>query len=473
MGQEISVRHFNKKDFTRFEERLEEETELLRRWFEQDRWESGGSIGGFELEAWLVDRHCRPAPANEEYLQRLADPLVVPELARFNVELNTPPHHLTGTVLGSMERDLAATWGHCSRVAQEMDLRLSMIGILPSVSGEDLCTDNMSRLKRYAALNEQVLRLREGRPLVLEIRGREHLRWAQWDVMLESAATSFQIHLQVDPARAVRFFNASLILSAPMVAACANSPYLFGKDLWDETRIPLFEQAVSPGEGRETLNRVTFGSGYVRDSLFECFEENLRRYPLLLPMPIDEPAEHMAHVRLHNGTLWRWNRPLIGFGADGRPHLRIEHRVVPSGPSVPDSIANAALYYGMVHLLAGEQTPPESELEFEDARENFYRCARLGLDARIAWRGRRDVNVRALLLEELLPGAEQTLAGMGLDESQIGTYLGMIKGRLGSGRTGAAWQRAYVNRYGPDMREMSCAYWERSASGTPVHEWVV
>jgi gamma-glutamyl:cysteine ligase YbdK (ATP-grasp superfamily) len=473
MGQEIASKSFTKKDFARFEERLGEEMALLGRWFEEGAWErTPASIGGFELEAWLVDRECRPAPINEVYLERLASPLVVPELARFNVELNTAPRPLGDAALSAMERELADTWALCNRVAGEMDLCLGMVGILPSVTEQDLCRANMSSMKRYAALTEQVLRLRQGRPLMVEIRGHEHLRWAQWDVMLESAATSFQVHLQVDPARAVRFYNASIILSGPMVAATANSPFLFGKDLWEETRIPLFEQAVASAAGGGAPNRVTFGTGYAKRSLYECFVENMEAYPVLLPMVMDRPAESLAHVRLHNGTIWRWNRPLIG--TEGQvPHLRIEHRVIPAGPSVPDAIANAALYFAAVHLLAQQPQPPEAQIPFETARENFYRCARQGLDARITWLDGKDVNVRALLLEEILPRGGQTLRAMGLAAEEVARYLGIVRERLASGRTGAAWQRAYAARHGADMRALTCAYLERGRSGLPVHEWVV
>ena len=473
MGQEIDHTRFNKKDFSLFRERLEQETALLQEWFTDHIWEDGGTIGGFELEAWLVDSDGHPAPINEDFLRTLDDPLVVPELARFNVEINTRPRALTGNALAEMERELATTWAHCRRVAAERDTRLAMVGILPSVRDSDLTTDNMSGLKRYAALNEQVLRLRGGRPLVVEIQGREHLRWAQWDVMLESAATSFQIHLETPPDRAVAFFNACVALSGPMVAACANSPFLFGKDLWDETRIPLFEQSVAAFEpGSETPRRVTFGDGYVQHSLFECFKENLDRYPLLLPMVTDTPAEQMEHLRLHNGAIWRWNRPLIGFRGD-RPHLRIEHRVVPAGPTVSDSIANAALLFGLAHYLVDAEPDLINRLPFAKARDNFYQCARLGLEARIDWPGCPAVNVRGLLLERLLPGAADALKALGLDPEQVDHYLGIIRARVRSGRTGAAWQRAFVTRHRADMNALCQAYLERGESGEPVHNWLV
>jgi len=473
MGQEITHKNFNKKDFSRYQESLEQETALLKQWFDEDVWTDTGDVGGFELEAWLVDSNCRPDPNNEDFLERLNNPLVVPELARFNVELNTEPRALQGNVLSQMEQELSATWADCQRVAGETCNALVMTGILPSARDSDLVRANMSDMKRYAALNEQVMRLRGGRPLILDIQGREHLRLAQWDVMLEAAATSFQIHIQTPPQHALAFYNASIALSAPMVAACANSPYLFGKDLWDETRIPLFEQSVAAYDpDSQAPHRVTFGSDYAHESLFECFAENLRDYPILLPMTTDGPTEELAHLLLHNGTIWRWNRPLVGF-QDGRPHLRIEHRVVPAGPTVRDTIANAALLFGLAHHLVNDYPQLTTELPFEQARDNFYHCARLGLEARINWPGQPQVNVRGLLLDKLIPGAIDALKRLGLDPAEVDEYLEVIRARVRSGRTGSHWQRAFVTRHEVDMEMLCHAYLERSASGTPVHEWLV
>ncbi|MBI1195375.1 MAG: glutamate--cysteine ligase, partial [Gammaproteobacteria bacterium] len=387
MGKEVSNSRFSRQDFKAFGNRLDEETRLLESWFRDHRFENAPAQVGFELEAWLVDHDQRPAPINEVFLERLANNLVVPELARFNVEINGTPQPLSGKAFSKLSDELETTWDNCVRAAGELDAQMAMIGHLPTVLAEDLTLSHMSQLARFRALNEQVLRLRQGNPLTINIQGREHLRTAHFDVMLEAAATSFQIHVQVTQAQSVRFYNAAQILSAPMVAACANSPFLFGKELWEETRIPLFEQAIGlqTAEDGHPCQRVTFGTDYVRDSLFECFEENIRTYPILLPANLEEAEEHLPHLRLHNGTIWRWNRPLIGFDTGGRPHLRIEHRVVPSGPTVRDCIANAAFFCGLIHELGTTSTPAEDRLDFSDAKNNFYAAARQGLDARIKW----------------------------------------------------------------------------------------
>lgn len=470
MGQEIASRNFSTSDFESFAAHLREETRLVQHWFDSGRFARHGGVGGFELEAWLVDAQQRPAPVNAELIEQVDSGLVVSELAKFNVELNGAAHTLTGPALSAMADDLAATWALCNRAAARFGAHLLMIGILPTAEQSAFDLANMSPLRRYRALNDQVLRLRGGRPMEINIQGRERMRTHHTDLMLEAATTSFQIHLQVPPGQAARFYNAAKILSAPMVAVAANSPFLFGHDLWAETRIPLFEQTVAvqkPG----CPSRVTFGTGYLSRSLMECFLGNLEKYPVLLPEVTSRGADALDHLRLHNGTIWRWTRPLIGFEADGTPHLRIEHRVVPAGPTVIDCVANAALFYGLVHALSALPEPLERSLTFTAARRNFYAAARRGLEAPVDWPAVGRCPVGALLAEHLLPLARDGLERLDVDRVDIDTFLGVIAGRVASGRNGAAWQRAYAARRGRDMAALTAAYAERQRSGAPVHEW--
>jgi len=470
MGQEITSSHFGAADFAEFKARLRTETRLLEQWFREGAFQQGPPMGGFELECCLLDAQGEPAPVNQACLQRMHDPLVVPELATFNLEINSTPRPLRGRVFSRMAEQLAALWGRCNREAGGLGARLGMIGILPTLRPDHLTLANMSPLNRYRALNEQVFRLREGQAVELDIDGRSPLQLHHQDVMLESAATSFQIHLQVDARQAARAYNLSKMLSGPMVAISANSPFLFGHELWEETRIPLFEQSISVGAS-DLTKRVSFGVRYVHESMMENFTANLLRYPVLLPRLMDEPVERLAHLRLHNGTIWRWNRPLIGFDRDATPHLRIEHRVVPAGPSVSDCIANAALYFGMLSGLAAQEQAPESRLGFVLARNNFYSAARFGLDAEFSWFGGRRIGADALLGETLLPLARQGLARLGVERDEIEQWLGIIAGRLATRHTGARWQRAWVQRHGADMQGLTQAYLEHQQSGLPVHEW--
>ncbi len=475
MGQEIEATRFSSDDFVEYAERLHDETELLKEWFSSNSFSRRDRMGGYELEAWLVDSQSRPAPLNEQFIKNLDNPMVVPELARFNVELNDHPQHLWGAAFSRFEASLGATWKQCVAGAAELQANLMMIGILPTLRESELTPANMSDLKRYRALNEQVLRLREGLPLELDICGREHLKVTHNSVMMEAATTSFQLHLKVHPDRALRAYNASIILSAPMVAVTANSPYLFSHDLWDETRIPLFEQSVSVGgiAGARfgPMRRVTFGSGYVRESILECFIENEQHYPVLLPMRFNDGLEQMSHVRLHNGTIWRWNRPLIGFDYDGMPHLRIEHRVVPSGPTIIDMIANAALFYGLMQAMMTTSVAPEQQLEFSLARDNFYTAAHHGLAAHVTWLDGTRGTVQHLLQSQLLPLARQGLQQLEIDAADIDRYLAVIEARVSRGQTGAVWQRAYTERHGGDLTAMTQAYRDLQDSQIPVHQW--
>ena len=472
MGQEITSSRFGRQDFAEFKARLEAETRLLEQWFRDGRFAEDHNVGGFELECCLLDDKADPAPINQIFLEKYANPLVVPELATFNFEINSTALILQGRVFTRMAEELNGLWNQCHATAATLHAQVGLFGILPTLSPEHLTLANMTPLNRYQALNEQIFKLRQGKPVELDIDGRSPLRLQHQDVMLESAATSFQIHLQVNSEQAARIYNLSKMVSGPMVAISANSPFLFGHELWDETRIPLFEQSISVGAS-DLTKRVSFGIRYVRESILENFQANLMRYPILLPRLMDEPVEKLAHLRLHNGTIWRWNRPLIGFDKQGKPHLRIEHRVVPAGPSVADSIANAALYFGLVAGLEDEYETLEKGLDFTLARSNFYSAAQTGLEAELGWMDRRRVNVVQLFNQVLLPKARLGLQRLNVDREEIGQWLDIIQGRLDRKQTGAVWQRAWVKRHGNDKQALVQAYLEYQQSGRPVHEWGV
>jgi hypothetical protein len=294
--------------------------------------------------------------------------------------------------------------------------------------------------------------------------------------MLEAAATSFQVHLQLPAQHSVRAYNAAIIASGPLLAATANSPLLFGRRLWQETRIAVFEQALNIGTRElgedRPLPRVGFGSGYAGYSLVECFRENLQRFEPLLPLALDEPAARLPHLRLHNGTIWRWNRPLVGFDDDGTPHLRVEHRPMAAGPSLPDMVANLALALGLAAWLAQLDEPPEQRLPFEAARANFYAAAQHGLQAPLQWLDGRVRPANELLLA-LQPQARQGLQWLQVDEDLIDGWLRCIQDRVLSGRTGAQWQLARLDALGGDLAALTldCARWQ--AEGEPAHRWPV
>ena len=474
MGQEITRTHFSEADFRQFADKLAEETAALRSLASAGGLADARYVAGFELEAWLLDHAGRPSPVNEAYLRALNDPLVVPELSRFNVELNAPPVEMGAGVLAEMEESLLTTWEKCQNVAHGMDTVLAMIGILPTIRDEDLCLANMSAMNRFEVLNAQVLQQRGDAPIRIDIDGMDALHLRRRDVMLESATTSFQLHLQVPFEQAGRYYNASLISCGPLLAAAVNSPLLFGRRLWQETRVPLFEQAVElggyAGLSEPTLRRVTFGRSYVAD-LLELFDENLEHYPVLLPMPLAEAPNRYPHLRLHNGAIWRWVRPLVGFDASGQGHLRLEQRVLPSGPTVLDMMANAALYFGLVHALARQPRPVETEMAFAAARANFYAAARHGLQAELTWLDGQRISAGDLVLGLALPLARQGLQEFGLPGAEIEHYLGVVEARVRSGQTGAAWQWQRLEQVGDDVHRMMDDYLDNQRAGAPVHEW--
>ena len=474
MGQEIHGSAYRAADFQRFQQRLRDETELLGELIKSHACSEAGPVAGFEIEAWLLDEQMRPAPMNQAYLHSFDHPLAGPELAKFNIELNTPPLSLSGDAFSRMHSDLQNTWQQAEQHARPLGLNLLTIGTLPTLQQSDLHLGNMSDMNRYRALNEQILKNR-GKPIVLDICGHEHLKIQHHDVMLEAATTSFQLHIQCPLSMAHHVYNASMMASAATVAVCANAPFLFGKDLWAETRIPLFEQAIATGgyagAADGPLHRVSFGSGFARQSILECFVENLQHFPVLLPEHFDDAPESFQYLRLHNGTIWRWNRPLVGFDADGTPHIRVEHRTPAAGPTVLDMIANAAFYYGLVKNLADERLAGRAELSFAQAKDNFYQAARYGLDSHVVWFGGTRQRLAVLIEQELLPRAVAGLQALGIAAADRADYLNIIRQRLASQQTGSQWQRRFIRENPGEFVGMTKAYLQRQRGEEAVAKW--
>jgi gamma-glutamyl:cysteine ligase YbdK (ATP-grasp superfamily) len=473
MGQEIGGHEFSQMDFARFRDRLTRETQSLREMFAAGRCSNAGPRIGLELEVWLIDHNFFPAPHNQSFLERLADPSVVAELSQFNIEINAPVERIEGRSFKRMHEHLSQTMRRCAGNAHDDVDTVIAIGTLPTLRQQDLSLQAMTPSHRYQALNREAMRLRGGMPLNIDIDatipGTHPFLACFKHVMLEAAATSFQLHLQVPAALISRTYNASVMLSAPLVAIAANSPFLFGQPLWNETRIAIFEQSLQQSHGPE---RVTLGTAYAGEDITELFEENLNAYPALLPIEAGEPLRRYSCLRLQNGTIWRWVRPIVGFDHDGTPHIRIEQRVLPAGPSVSDMMANAAFYFGAVHMLARELDAAEKVLPFALARQNFYEAARYGLDAETHWISQAGKRPIRDILNSLIPVAAEGLAAQGMDKDLIDHYLDIISMRLACGRNGAQWQLAHFNRHG-DLHKLTAAYLENQRTGRPVHEWSV
>lgn len=463
MGKAVVADRFAPADYARFAAALDIETDRLRGWFERGLFADGPVTAGYELEACLVDDDFAPADANNAFLERLNMPQAVPELARCDVEFNGRARELAGRGLERMHAELDEWLARARATAGEMGLRLVLIGILPTLAERHLSLAHISPSPRYRALDAAVARRRGSERVTIAIHGNDSYTGRYDSIMAESAATSLQLHLGLAPERAARWYNAAQIAAGPVLAVAANAPYLFGRDLWAETRVPVFAQAVDTG----AHHYVTFGSGYLHSSLFELFEANRRDYPVLLPGAC-EPGG-IAHLLLHNGTVWRWNRPVVG--TDSRvPQLRLEHRSLPGGPSVIDMIANAALLFGLVAALGEIEPAPETRLAFGAARANFYRAARHGMAATLHWHD-GEHPARRLLAERLLPLAGEGLARLGVDADLAGHYLDVVAARVERGLSGAGWQRAWVARHGPDMPAMLAEYAAHQAGGAAVAEW--
>ncbi|MGL1832652.1 hypothetical protein ACKVEX_03495 [Rhodocyclaceae bacterium SMB388] len=472
MGQEIDHVVFTARDFDEFARRLADETTSLVADFTARGTTDDTALLGLELETCLVDSDSlAPAMRNQAFLVAMDSPLASAELAQHNVEFNFEPLPIRDDVLSSLHAALDKQWAHAQRVAASLGLRIGLFGILPTLDRAALSLANISPLNRYLALNRQVMRAHRGAPFRLDIKGREHLIQDLDSVMPEAAATSLQIHLRLPAHLIRRAYNAAILVSAPMVAACANAPFLFGHELWDETRIPLFEQAVGlggiAGACRGPLRRVSFGSGYARRSILECFEENLIHFPVLLPI-LDDAHGRLAHLRLHNGTIWRWNRPIVGFDDGGGVHIRLEHRTLPAGPTLADMVANTALFLGLVRHYMDQ---PVESLEFARSRSNFYEAARLGLAARVDWLDGQRQSLGRLLLKTLLPHAVTGLEALGVNRGDADRYLGVLERRLESGQNGAVWQRRFIARYPGAFAALTAAMLDYQRHDIPVHLW--
>jgi CBS domain-containing protein/gamma-glutamylcysteine synthetase len=488
MGEQ-DVRARSERDEIRvFLKHLLKDVRALEQMLDQGLFESGVRRIGAEQEVFLVDASWRPAPIATEVLEAVDDPHFTTELARFNLEFNLDPLTFGGSCLRDMEAEIERLLGALRGAARSCGGEFVLTGILPTITKSDLELANMTPNPRYFALNEAMTRLRGG-DYEFFLKGIDELHLRHDSIMVEACNTSFQVHFQVAPEEFARLYNAAQAVLAPVVAAAGNSPMLFGKRLWWETRLGLFQQSIDTRRAaphlREQVPRVSFGRHWVRDSVLEIFQEDIARFRTLLSTPIDDdPLEALDRgeppslkaLRLHNSTVYRWNRVCYGI-SDGRPHLRIENRVLPSGPTVRDEVANAALWYGLVSGVLGEYGDVTREMNFDDARANFFAAAQSGLNAQLTWVGGRLAPASQLILETLIPLAREGLASSGLDAADIDLYLGTIEERVRSGRTGSQWQLASMTAFGRKgplserLSAVTAAIASRQQQGEPVHTW--
>jgi hypothetical protein len=490
MGRDVSAISVSQQDRRAYREKVRSCLDVFARMLRESRFDTEPRQVGLEIELNLVDELGLPSMKNAEVLGAIAEPSWATELGQFNLEINVPPRPLAGDALAQLEHNVLSSLGRAGTRARQAGSHLVMIGILPTLRESDVGEQAMSANPRYWMLNEQIFAAR-GEEMRISIEGAERLLTHIDTITPEAACTSVQCHLQVSPEWFGSYWNAAQAIAGVQVAVAANSPFLFGRELWRETRLILFEQATDtrPVELKHqgVRPRVWFGERWIT-SVFDLFEENLRYFPALLPLCDDEDpvaaldrgeAPQLAELTLHNGTIYRWNRPVYAV-VDGLPHLRVENRVLPAGPTVTDIMANAAFYCGLVRSLAEAERPVWTQMSFKAAADNLTEGAKHGIDAKLYWPGLGEVPVTELVLRRLLPMAVDGLERWGVDPADAKRLLGIIEQRCLYGRTGATWQTEAIRGLSSGgqradrqeaLRLMTLGYIERMRTNEPVHCW--
>jgi gamma-glutamyl:cysteine ligase YbdK (ATP-grasp superfamily) len=492
VGEDVEQTEFSGKDRQRYRAKVRTCLDVFSRMLSEAKFEFERPMTGLEIELNLVDEQRNPAMRNAEVLNAIANDTFQTELGQFNIEINVPPRRLGGTNAGELESSLRASLNDAEDRANSAGAHIVMIGILPTLGPEHLTRDSLSANPRYKLINEQIFGAR-GEDITINIDGPERLSTSTDSIAPEAACTSVQYHLQVSPQQYAAHWNAAQCLAGVQVALGANSPFLYGKELWRETRIALFEQATDtrPEElkAQGVRPRVWFGERWIT-SIFDQFEENVRYFPSLLPIVDEEdPVEvldrgdtpKLAELRMHNGTIYRWNRPVYDVYR-GKPHLRVENRVLPAGPTVVDVLANGAFYYGLLRTLAEEDRPLWTRMSFTAAADNFTTGARDGINAHVYWPGLGEVPVTELVLRRLLPMARAGLDTWGVDSAISDRLLGIIEGRCITQTNGAEWQARTFHAIDESdepldrrdaLREMLRRYIVNMHANEPVHTWSV
>ena len=490
MGDEVTATVFTREDRQRYREKVKRCLDVFARMLAEHAFDPERRSVGLEIELNLTEETGDPAMANAHVLELVSDPDFQTELGQFNLEVNVAPRMLAGSALSELEAAVRASLNHADERARLAHAHMMIIGILPTLTERDLGSeDAFSANPRYKLLNEQIFAAR-GEDLQIAIAGVERLSVLADTIAPEAACTSVQLHQQVAPEAFAAHWNAAQCIAGAQLAVGANSPFFFGRELWRETRIALFEQATDtrPEElkAQGVRPRVWFGERWIT-SIFDLFEENVRYFPALLPVcEPEDPVETLARgdipnlpeLRLHNGTIYRWNRPIYDV-VRGRPHLRVENRILPAGPTVVDILANAAFYYGLLRVLVEDDRPLWTQMSFSAAEENFHVGARDGIEARVYWPGVGEVPVAELVLRRLLPQAHEGLELLGIAAADRDRLLGAIERRCVTLRNGASWQAAVFHRLfddrglerGDALRQMTLRYRELMHANEPVHDW--
>lgn len=488
MGDHSVDEGFDQKKAQAFMKAVLDDLRALAFMLEHDRVESGVRRIGAEQEMFLIDSDLRPAPLSLEVLARTKDHRLTTEIARFNLEANINPQLLAGDCLSVMDRELNELISLVRKEAGALGADVLLSGILPTLLKSDLTLENLTPDPRYRELDRGVIRLRGG-PFSIQIKGLDELQLTHDNIMMESCNTSFQVHFQSNARDFVSHYNTAQAITAPVLAAAVNSPVLFGHRLWQETRVALFQHSTDarsrPQLARSQPTRVSFGDGWLEHSIIALFHDQILRFrPIMITQPDEDPFQVLTRgetpmlsaLRMHNSTVWRWNRACYGVN-DGVAHLRIENRALPAGPTVVDEVANAAFFAGLMLSLPQEYGDIAGRMKFDDAKSNFFRAARHGLDAQFNWIDGHSHTAAELILDHLLPLARQGLAGARVNRLDVDKYLGIIAARVRSRQTGARWimkSLEVVHDVAPkdaSQRRLTAAMLACQKQGDPVHRW--
>ena len=443
---------------------------------------------GAEQEMFLIDSTMHPAPIVLDVMDEANDSRLTTEIGRFNIEANLTPLEFKGDCLTALEAELNDIVGKVRSAASKSGGSVALCGILPTIQQSDLVESNLTPSPRYTELN-RVLTALHGDDRVVHIKGLDEMSLHLKDTYIEFCNTSFQIHLQPRIDDFVRTYNWAQAVTAPVLAACVNSPLLLGSRLWHETRLALFQHAVderSPmHHERNRPARVTFGRDWVHGSIVELFHEDMARFRIILTRKTQENSlllveagkvPELAAWRMHNSTVWRWNRSCYGV-LNGKPSLRIESRFLPSGPTTADEIANAAVFLGLLIGLPQEFGDVCQKMAFDDAKINFFSAARNGLKSQLTWIDGRHYPASELLIRELIPRSREGLRSINIDKSDIDRYIGIFEERVHRGMTGSQWMLDSLSKMDPAakknirMRTLTAAMKNYQEKNVPLYEW--
>lgn len=488
MGDERVQLPESKEQSQQFLKYLLRDVRAMERMLNEGWFEIDNARIGAEQEVCLIDQNAKPLPLAMKLMEKVNNSAFTTELAQFNFEVNLTPLLFQGKCLNELEREILEKLDLIRDAIREFDGDVALAGVLPTIRKSDLEIENLTPLPRYRALCDAINKLR-GEEYDLRIQGADELLMRFDSPLLEACNTGFQVHLQVNPEDFVEKYNLAQAIAGPVLASAVNSPLLFGKRLWSETRIALFHQSVDTRQVgdhlRDSSPRVTFGNNWVKEGILEIYREDIARYRVILSSDVDEDVEKLLEegkvpelraLQIHNGTVYRWNRPVYGI-SNGKPHLRIENRVFPSGPTVTDEIANAAFWLGLLNGMGDHYPDIHEKLDFDDAKMNFFAASKLGLDTKFRWVDDTRYSAVDLIRKELLPMAREGLQKAGVDSGDIASYLDIISERAETGQTGSYWTVKSYNELSKKVsREQALtaltnAMVKNQKKGEPVHRW--